>query len=172
MGNSVTGKKARAARKTKKKLLIEIGVVAAVILAVIIIRYGSGGSGNTGAEAGDLKILRSEVSETVKFYPYKAGGTNMEVLAVKASDGTIRTAFNTCQICYSSGRGYYEQQGDELVCRNCGNRFHIDQIGKQRGGCNPVPISDENKTENDTYIEIPQAFLEESSCLFGNWKRR
>ena len=35
--------------------------------------------------------------------------TWLEVLAVKAPDGTIRTAFNTCQVCYGSGRGLYRQ---------------------------------------------------------------
>jgi len=35
----------------------------------------------------------------------------MEVLAVKAPDGTIRTAMNTCKICYDSGAGYYVQEG-------------------------------------------------------------
>ena len=45
----------------------------------------------------------------------------MEIVAVKALDGSIRTAFNTCQVCYNSGRGYYQQEGNELVCQNCGN---------------------------------------------------
>lgn len=29
----------------------------------------------------------------------------------------IRTAFNTCQVCYSSGKGYYVQSGNVLVCQ-------------------------------------------------------
>src|SRR5665647_3780741 len=58
-----------------------------------------------------IKILKSEVSSTAKFYPYKLDGTNMEIIAVKATDGTIRTALNTCQVCYDSGRGYYKQEG-------------------------------------------------------------
>jgi len=40
----------------------------------------------------------------------------MEVLALKAKDRTIRTALNTCQVCYASGKGYYVQEGDVLVC--------------------------------------------------------
>jgi len=95
----------------------------------------------------------------------------MEVLAVKASDGTIRTALNTCQVCFASGKGYYKQQGDELICQNCGNRFKIDQIEKIRGGCNPVPITKENKTEDEESIIISQAFMEEHKELFRNWKK-
>lgn len=52
----------------------------------------------------------------------------MEVIAVKDSGGTVRTAFNTCQVCYSSGKGYYKQKGDKLVCQNCGNAFTMDQV--------------------------------------------
>ena len=126
----------------------------------------------SGTTSGELKILKSEVSETAKFYPYKSGKTNMEVLAVKASDGTIRTAFNTCQVCYSSGRGYYKQQGNELICQNCGNRFKLDQIEKIKGGCNPVPIMKDSKTDDGTNIVVSQAFMEENKALFGNWKKQ
>ena len=85
---------------------------------------------NEKVATGDLKIPKSEVTKTAKFYPYKSGDTYMEVLAVKASDGTIRTAFNTCEVCYTSGKGYYKQEGAEWICQNCGNRFSIDQIEK------------------------------------------
>jgi uncharacterized membrane protein len=74
----------------------------------------------------------------------------MEVLAVKAPDGTIRTAFNTCQVCFGSGRGYYKQEGKTLVCQNCGNRFSLDDVEKVRGGCNPVPILENEKQEDDS----------------------
>ena len=83
----------------------------------------------TSGEAA-MKIVKDEVSSTAKFYPYILDGVNMEIIAVKATDGTIRTALNTCQVCYDSGRGYYVQRGEYLVCQNCGNRFHIDQIEK------------------------------------------
>lgn len=166
-----SNKKALATKQTKNRTYAIIGVIAVLVIGFIIIKSAAGGSDTAGTATGDLKIPKSEVSEIATFYPYKAGKTDMEVMAVRASDGTIRTAFNTCQICYDSGRGYYEQQGDTLVCQNCGNRFHIDQVEKIRGGCNPVPILDEYKTEDDEYIVIPQTFLEEYKVLFGNWRK-
>ena len=169
--SSLRSKKAQAAQKAKMKTTAIVGVIAVLILGFLIIKLSSGGTDATGVASGDLKILKSEVSETAKFYSYKAGRTNMEVLAVKASDGTIRTAFNTCQVCFDSGRGYYKQQGDELICQNCGNRFKLDQIEKIRGGCNPVPIMKEEKTEDDESIIISQDFMEENKGLFGNWRR-
>jgi uncharacterized membrane protein len=95
----------------------------------------------------------------------------MEVLAVKAPDGTIRTSFNTCQVCYGSGRGYYKQEGDVLVCQNCGNRFKTSQVEKIKGGCNPVPILEDNKTDDGTTITISKDFLEQNKSYFENWKK-
>ncbi|MDR2053996.1 MAG: DUF2318 domain-containing protein, partial [Treponema sp.] len=92
-------------------------------------------------------------------------------LAVKAPDGTIRTAFNTCQVCYASGRGFYKQQGTVLVCQNCGNRFRMSQVEVRSGGCNLVPIFKNNKTVTDTAITIPQDFLKEARAIFARWKR-
>jgi hypothetical protein len=153
------------------KTLIIAGVVAVLILGFIIVKSFSGGADNTASAAGDLKIPKSEISQTAKYYPYKVGKTTMEVVAVKASDGTIRTAFNTCQVCFDSGRGYYKQQGDVLVCQNCGNRFNADQVEQVKGGCNPVPIMKENKTDDGTNITIQKDFLVQNKDLFANWKR-
>jgi hypothetical protein len=122
-------------------------------------------------KTGDLRILKSEITSMAKFYPYTGDGVKMEVMAVKATDGTIRTAFNTCQVCYDSGRGFYTQQGDELVCNNCGNRFKVDKIEKVKFGCNPIPITSENKRDDGQYITISKSFLVKYTSYFKNWKR-
>lgn len=124
------------------------------------------------AEGESLTIPISEISSVASFYPIEVDGTQMEVLAVTDSEGNIRTAFNTCQICYSSGRGYYVQSGDALVCQNCGNRFTVDQVEIQTGGCNPWPIFEANKTVTDDAIEISYDFLYESKKIFSNWKNQ
>jgi uncharacterized membrane protein len=125
------------------------------------------------AQAGDtadLTIPVDELSETPRFYAAKVDGTPMEVIALVASDGTVRTAFNTCQVCYSSGRGYYKAEGDELVCQNCGNRFTGDAVGVTGGGCNPVPITEQERSERDGVIAIPGTLLAEARTIFENWK--
>jgi Predicted membrane protein len=96
----------------------------------------------------------------------------MEIIAVKASGGSIRTALNTCQVCYRSGRGYYKQVGDVFVCQNCGNRFKIDQVELIKGGCNPVPILDGDKTDSGDSIGISKAYLESAAPYFAAWKKR
>jgi uncharacterized membrane protein len=119
----------------------------------------------------DLVISIAELSENAVFYPVDIDGTRLEVLAVKAPDGTIRTAFNTCQVCYGSGRGFYKQQGALLICQNCGNRFRMSQVEKQSGGCNPVPIFAEHKTVNDSTITISKEFLLQAKGIFARWRR-
>jgi uncharacterized membrane protein len=119
----------------------------------------------------DLVIQTVEITENAIFYPVDIEGTRLEVLAVKAPDGTIRTAFNTCQVCYASGRGFYKQQGTVLVCQNCGNRFRMSQVGIRSGGCNPVPIFPANKVVTDTNITISKNFLKEAKVIFTRWRR-
>lgn len=150
-------------------LFLAVGTLLASRLSGEKSQAGKPPQGSAPADQ-DLVIATSELSQEAKFYPIDIDGTRLEVVAVKAPDNTIRTAFNTCQICYSSGYGYYEQQGDALVCQNCGNRFAMSQVEVESGGCNPWPIFDENKTVSDDSITISYEYLKEAKVLFANWK--
>ncbi|MDF2595812.1 MAG: hypothetical protein K0R69_2153 [Clostridia bacterium] len=119
---------------------------------------------------GDLTIIKSDVTEEAKFYGYQSNDTYMEVLAVRAADGTVRTALNTCQTCNNSGKGYYVQEGNVLVCQNCGNQFTIDQIELVKNGCNPVPIEQNIKTEDEEKIVVQGDALAQYESLFTVWK--
>lgn len=149
---------------------IAVSALAVAIIAIILITSNSGGDGNI-IKNSDLVIQTGDITEKAKFYTVEIDGTRLEVLAVRASDNTVRTAFNTCQVCYSSGRGYYVQEGNFLVCQNCGNRFGTDDVEVTRGGCNPVPITEENKTVTETTITISKEFLSKAKAIFANRKR-
>lgn len=159
----------------KKYITIVTMIMLSVATLVGCGKEKANGSTNTNAaekiSSGEsLTIPVKEISEKASFYSVEVDGTQMEVIAVKDSDGNIRTAFNTCQICYDSGNGYYKQEGDNFVCQNCGNSFTMDQVGESAGGCNPWPILEEDKTETDSEIKISYDFLKESSDIFENWK--
>ena len=184
-------------KKFNKTMKMVIGSALAVIViaGVVIVAIGKGNkqeassaqigstqaqlatsnvaAGSTQAQiasGSDLVIPLSGITEKASFYPYNLNGTKLEVIAVKASDGSIRTAFNTCQVCYSSGKGYYVLQGDYLVCQNCGNKFKADQVEVSKGGCNPVAIFDADKTFDGANITISKSFLEKSKAIFAKWK--
>lgn len=122
------------------------------------------------SDGKDLVISVGDVSEKALFVPVEVDGVKLEVIAVKAPDGSIRTAFNTCQVCYDSGKGYYKQEGNELVCQNCGNRFGMGDVEVSKGGCNPVPIPEKYKTVTADTITIPYDLLKEAKTIFANWK--
>ena len=120
----------------------------------------------------DLVINIAEITEDALFFPVDIDGVRMEILAVKAPDGSIRTAFNTCQVCYASGRGYFVQTGALLVCQNCGNRYRMSQVERRAGGCNPVPIFPANKTVTDDTITISREYLGQARAIFERWRQR
>lgn len=123
------------------------------------------------AKSNDLVIQTSQIHSDASYFDYDADGITVQVLAVQASDGTIRLALNTCQICNGSPYAYFEQDGDDFVCQNCGNRFASTQIGLSGGGCNPVPIPETNYTVQSDSIIIASDYLDASAFRFKNWKK-
>jgi len=122
-------------------------------------------------ENGDVVIQIADITETATFYSYDSNGTAMGLFAVRASDGTVRTALDTCQVCNGSRYAYFIQQGDTFQCQNCGNIYSQDMIEQERGGCNPVPIMADEKTVTDTEIIIPAQLFEDNAVRFENWKK-
>ncbi|MDR1444014.1 MAG: DUF2318 domain-containing protein [Treponema sp.] len=154
--------------------VLAAGILTAILLTAAAPAFAQSGQLNVVKPAiadRDLVIPLSELTADAVFYPVDIEGTRLEVLAVKAPDGSVRTAFNTCQVCYTSGRGFYKQEGTVLVCQNCGNRFRMSQVGVRSGGCNPVPISTANKTVTDREITISRDFLKEAKVIFSRWRR-
>ena len=179
---SDNAKSTRIARTPQKKLnILPFLAAAALVLcaAVVFLTRADDASSVAARDNGGaitlapgefLVIPTAEISDQASFYPVTVNGTTMEVIAVKDSAGNIRTAFNTCQVCYDSGTGYYVQSGPYLVCQNCGNRFSMDQVGIAAGGCNPWPIFAENKTVTADSISLSYDFLAETREIFANWK--
>lgn len=119
-------------------------------------------------EEGNLIIDTSQLSEDATFVNYTSeGDTTIQLIAVKASDGSVRTTFNTCQSCNPSPLAYFVQEDDTFICQNCKNVFMRDQVGVQKGGCNPANI--EEKTEKENSVIIPAAYLDQYAGNFANW---
>jgi hypothetical protein len=84
-------------------------------------------------------------------YTYMHEGAPIEFFVLKSRDGVVRAAFNACDVCYGSKKGY-TQDGDVMICNNCGRRFPADQINVVHGGCNPSPLT---RTEEGDSLVIP-----------------
>ncbi len=91
-------------------------------------------------------------------------GAKVDFFVVKSSDGVIRAAIDSCDVCYRSGKGYV-QEGDVMVCTNCGRRFATDRINEVKGGCNPAPLA---RTINGDNLVISMSDINANSwyCKF------
>ena len=131
-----------------------------------------GGSASGSADVtlmdGNLQVAVDSLGDQVAFIDYDSNGTAMQVMLYKGEDGMIHGALNTCQVCAGSPYAYFEQEGSDVVCQNCGNHFSVDAIGDAHGGCNPVPLelSDDGKN-----VVIDTAVLDEQAGAFTNWKK-
>jgi len=113
-----------------------------------------------------VRIPLAEISENAKWYEQNVGGAEVRFFAVKAGDGTIKTAFDACDVCYSEGRGY-RQEGGYMICNNCGNRYLIESLGTeniQGGGCWPGYLPSEIGEEN---LIIKKPNIEEGKGRFS-----
>jgi uncharacterized membrane protein len=142
----------------KKRLPLIAGLALAVLLAGAAVWYfGAGPSHirpNPAAAAktsGDIVSLPAATFEDGKahYFEHKHGNITIRYFVVKSADGVLRAAFDACDVCWPAGKGY-AQDGDFMVCRNCGQRFHSTKVNEVKGGCNPAPL--ERRLENGTLL--------------------
>jgi uncharacterized membrane protein len=117
-------------RKTYLIILLALGLL-------VLAGCGNKATGNAVLEEEFVRIPLSELSKTVNFYELDDNGVKISYFVVLGSDGKPRTAFDACDVC--GGYKGYEQQGNDIACRNCGRVFSIDGLGtKNKGyGCWP-----------------------------------
>lgn len=168
-------KKKQPVKKKHGVLPVLAGIVLLATVAVTLLPGKSGGdsteAGTPLSSGSDLVIRAEEIGAEASYFDYDADGTTVQVLAVRATDDTVRLALNTCQVCNGSPYAYFVQEGDDFVCQNCHNRFSSTDVGRVSGGCNPVPITAEDRTEKDGTITVLSSFLEDNVARFTNWKK-
>jgi uncharacterized membrane protein len=101
-------------------------------------------------ESGWIRLPVSTFDDyAAHYYTYMLNDRPIEFFVLKSADGIVRSAFNACDVCYRSLKGY-GQEGQIMVCNNCGSQFPADQINVVRGGCNPSPL--ERSVEDDDLV--------------------
>src|SRR5574341_1730756 len=89
-------------------------------------------------EGGVVRIPLASVEDgNAHFFVYRSGGKSISFFVMRAADGSIRTAFDACTACNHAKLGY-RQEGDHVVCNNCGMGFRPVEIGTVTGGCNQI----------------------------------
>lgn len=132
--------------KKKKKgaaTYATIGITALLVLVVAIFFLKK--DGQTSQKLSDATEVTFPVTlfddGKAKHFEFAAGnGITVKYFVLKSSDGVIRAAFDACDVCWPSGKGYYQDK-DVMVCRNCGRRFVSEKVNEVKGGCNPAPLN-------------------------------
>ena len=84
---------------------------------------------------GKIYISVADVSDgKAHYFKTKADdGQMVDFFLIQSGDGIVRAAIDSCDVCYRSGKGYI-QDGNVMVCTNCGRRFATDRINEVKGG--------------------------------------
>jgi uncharacterized membrane protein len=156
------GKRAQFADEAggaKKKNTVKILAVVALALAGLAAYFAAASGGRAAGVAGDgplkadggrVSIPASELNDKARFYEYKtASGKTVGFFAVRSTDGVYRAALNACDVCFAGKQGY-RQEGEDMVCNQCGMHFPSSKVNEVKGGCNPVGL--ERKVEGDRVV--------------------
>ena len=138
--------------KKNRSLLVAIATVA----TMIVIGFALWGAMDSPSGPSNSQVTENQtvtdglvtyaVSDfadgKARHFQYTHGKYTIKYFMLKSADGVIRAAFDACDVCWPAGKGYY-QDGDMMVCRNCGQRFASIQVNEVSGGCNPAPLTRE-----------------------------
>ena len=131
---------------TKKLSLTPVFLFLIAVLALGGCSTSNSTAGNKSGGSitpvnGKLEIPVASVNDgkSHHFQVQADDGTMVSFFVLKSSDGILRAAVDSCDVCYRSGLGYY-QEGDNMVCKNCGQKFASNKINVIKGGCNPAPL--------------------------------
>ena len=128
-----------------KKLLIPLVVLALVAVAgggwLLFGQQSPGGHTLVKAgQDGTIQFTSSDFADgKARFYRFQGQSGPVDFFVVRSTDGVLRAAFDTCDVCYRERKGY-RQEGNDMVCNNCGQHFRTDLVNVVKGGCNPAPL--------------------------------
>ena len=135
-----------------KQVAVALVVLGAVLAGVVsVFAFSLGKYEKVKISGGVATIPVSKLADgKAHFYKFESAGKEITFFAAKAADGSVKTAFDACDSCYKSKKGY-EQQGDKMNCKNCNQKFAIDRLGPNvTGGCNPGYLPHQQSGRNIT----------------------
>ena len=147
-----------------------IMIIAMFVLVLLAVTaYAVIGGRSQGPEAAPAAGTATQITLPVaqfadgqaKFYRYTtAGGRELRFFVMRSADGVIRAAFDTCDVCYRAKKGYH-QEGNDMVCNNCGRHFKSTDVNVLQGGCNPAPL--------DRVVQGDNVVLSAAALEAGAW---
>jgi FTR1 family protein len=131
-------------RRQRRWMLLAAGSCLIVVLALTAdfvyaqVAAAPPPAQTVAAQNGVVQIPVSSVDDgRLHFFLLDSEGTQIRFIVIRKPSGGVATALDACAICGPIG---YRQEGQNVVCRNCGAPIYIPTIG-QGGGCNPIAFA-------------------------------
>ena len=144
--------------------LLGVLIVAAVAGWLFLGQGPTDGFASVKSENGFINLDLTEIQDgSAHYFKYSTNKGDIKFFVVKSVDGVMRAAFDACDVCYRDKKGY-SQQGDFMVCNNCGQQFRTDLVNEVKGGCNPAPLA---RSVQGSKLIIAQADILRGGWYFG-----
>lgn len=156
-------------KSSGKTLAVALGLLALALVVgggwFLLDQQSPGGHQLVKADKdGKIQLAAADYADgKARFYRFEGRSGPVDFFVVRSSDGVIRTAFDTCDVCYRERKGY-RQEGNDMVCNNCDQHFRTDLVNVVKGGCNPAPL---NRRQLGATITIVANDIEAGSGYFN-----
>ncbi len=131
-----------------RSIFLSLSVLGSVLVLCVTLRVATAWSfgwfdkyEDVTTDADVVVIPAATLQQSkVHYYVFKHQGRDIRFFLLKDTQGIVRAAFDACDVCYKSKKGY-SPDGDYVICNNCGQAFHVSRINLVKGGCNPEPLN-------------------------------
>lgn len=111
---------------------------------------------------GEARIpLAGLADHRLHHYAVRTPAGEVKLIAVLDRAGAVHAGLDACMICGAQG---YRQDGDNVICRNCGAAINAATIGTA-GGCNPIHLEYQVA---DGALVFPEAALAAGAKVFAH----
>jgi high-affinity iron transporter len=160
-------RKVLATRRRERFWKIAAGAVGMVVIVLISAEFVYSRVAQNISPPVQVKIVDGAARLPVaplqdhKLHRYQVAvdGAEVRFIAILDASDIVRVGLDACEICGTQG---YYQQGQNVICRNCGSAIYIPTIGNA-GGCNPIHL--EYLVKDQTLI-ISKAAIEGAAKVF------
>jgi uncharacterized membrane protein len=116
----------------------------------------------SGANTLSVKISDLAPGSLHEFCYRDRAGNRVRFLLARDSYGHVEAAFDACQQCYKFYKGYAYSHGN-VICRLCGNRFPVKDLGVGTASCVPVHLA---SSASNGKVNIKVADVKAGKWLF------
>jgi uncharacterized membrane protein len=148
--------------KLRPRTVLAVAAIATIAIAATI---SMAKPGCTSISGGDELVIAGHLLDkgTAKTFCYRdQAGKNLRFVLARGTDGKVRSVMDACAQCYPYHKGFTYSNG-YLICRQCGNRYKVDNVLSGEASCVPVALP---SREGGGKIIVRTADLKKNGYLF------